>query len=549
MRLLDAFWGFIGASLLCAASAIAAPPIDRAGLNGRLASVEWLQRHHQRDDVVVLDASSPRAFAKQHIPGAQSAGLFTFGPREVSPAQMEARLRGLGLQPGHTVVIVDEGGTYGATRLFWDLLEAGMPADSLYVLDGGMARWTALGGPVTDRPAPPRPAGSVRVAAPAGDHRVRLPEFLAATADPRANVLLEALDPEYFYGGAAFFNRGGHVPHATLMPADDFFNADKTFKSPAELQKMLDHLGIRREQQLLTYCGGGGAAAVPFFAAKFLLGYPRVRMFAESQRGWLMDDRELPMWTWAAPQLVRDTNWLKGWANPMLKMVGMSQVTALDVRPAEAFAMGHVPLALNVPASVFGANLHRPEALAAALGAAGLDPAHEAVVFSEGGLQRDAALAFLLLEALGQQQVSIQLDHLDRWIDQGLDVARGPAQPAATAPVAATPAAYRPAPRPGVLLREPDGGPPGRFATVFIASGEQPPSRPPAGRVIHLPASRLLDAQRRPLPAHQVWARLAEAGVPRYARVVLFADAPGDAAINYVVLRMMGWTDLRVWLP
>jgi hypothetical protein len=55
--------------------------------------------------------------------------------------------------------------------------------------------------------------------------RVRLPEFLAATADPRRHVMLEALDPEYFYGGAAFFDRGGHVPHATLMPAGDFYNA------------------------------------------------------------------------------------------------------------------------------------------------------------------------------------------------------------------------------------------------------------------------------------------------------------------------------------
>lgn len=52
----------------------------------------------------------------------------------------------------------------------------------------------------------------------------------------------------------------------------------------------------------------------------------------------------------AAPQLARDTDWLKAWASPMLKPWGLSQVTAVDVRSAEAFRLGHVPLALNLPA-------------------------------------------------------------------------------------------------------------------------------------------------------------------------------------------------------
>ena len=536
-------WGLFITTLLWATAAAAAPPIDREGLDGRLASVEWLQRHLSHPDVLVLDASSPAAFRQQHIPGAQPSGLFTFGPREVSPPQMQARLRTLGVNAGQTLVIVDEGGTYGAVRLFWDLLQAGLPPESLLVLDGGMARWKARGGAVTDQATPARPEGMVQVGSPAPDTRVRLPEFLAATADPRANVMLEALEPEYYYGGAAFFSRAGHVPNATLMPSDDFFNEDKTFKTRAEMQRMLDHLGIRREQQVLTYCGGGGAAAVPFFAMKFLLGYPHVRLFAESQLGWLQDERDLPFWTYAAPHLARDTPWLKAWASPMLKMFGLSQVTALDVRPAAAFALGHVPLALNVPAETFGAHLRRPEALAAALGAAGLDRSHEAVVLSEGGLNEASALAFLMLESLGQQKVSIHLDSLERWIDQGLEVAR----PAAAAPPV-RPTTYSAAAKGGPLLADPAASP-GLYPTVYVASGASLPARPPAGRVIHLPYRQLLDEQARPRPAKDLWALLAKAGVPRYARIVLFADTPGAAAVNYVVLRMMGWSDLKVWLP
>ena len=38
-------------------------------------------------------------------------------------------------------------------------------------------------------------------------------------------------------------------------------------------------------------------------------------------------------------------------------------------------------------------------------------------------------------------------------------------------------------------------------------------------------------------------------GVPRYAELVVFADAPGEAAVNYVLFRLMGFPDVKVWTP
>jgi len=37
--------------------------------------------------------------------------------------------------------------------------------------------------------------------------------------------------------------------------------------------------------------------------------------------------------------------------------------------------------------------------------------------------------------------------------------------------------------------------------------------------------------------------------VPRYARIVLVADTLGEAAVNYVVFRLMGFADVKVWAP
>jgi 3-mercaptopyruvate sulfurtransferase SseA len=513
-------------------------------LPGRLVSTAWLQDHLARKDLLVIDASSQSAYKKGHIPGAINADLFILNPREVPLPQMEARLRSWGIDAQTRIVITDPGGTYMATRLFWDLVQHGLPAEHLAILDGGMARWTATGGPVTAEATPPRPAGTVRVTARDPEVRVRLPEFLAATADPQRHVMLEALDPEYFYGGAAFFDRGGHVPHATLMPAGDFYNADKTFKSPQDIQRQLDHLGIRRDQQVLTYCGGGGAAAVPFFALKYLLGYPQVKLFQESQLGWLQDERQLPVWTYADPQLLRDAAAVKAWASPMLKAFGLSQVTVVDVRLPEAFKLGHVPLALNVPVQALDGGPDRARHAATVLGQAGLDRNHEAVVVSEGGLSEPGALAFLMLENAGQRKASILLDSIDRWAEQGNEVAR----PSAPGQPTAKPVAYA-APASGLRIISEPGVAQSAVPRVFVASDRQAPQRAPAGRVIHLPYPQFLNADGSPKAAKEIWSLMSKAGVPRYAQIVLFADTPGAAAVNYVIFRLMGFADLKVWVP
>lgn len=395
------------AAWLAATLLLFAPPGGAAGdePQGPLVSVGWLERHLGRPDLVLVDASPAPVHRQRHIPGAVPSTLFTFGPTDLPAAEIERHLRAWGVSAQHRIVLYDPGGTYMATRLYWDLVHRGLPPERRLILDGGLSKWLAEGGAVTQQPTPPPPPGDVRLAATDPDVRVRLPEFLAATAGPRHNVLLEALPPSYCYGGAAFFHRGGHVPHATLMPSEDFFNADKTFKSPPEIQRMLDHLGVRREQQVLTYCGGGGAAAVPFFALKALLGDPRVKLFQESQFASLQDEREQPLWTWADPQLRRDTAWLKAWASPMLKAFGLSRVSVLDVRTAAAYALGHVPQAVNLPAAAIAATRGSPYALAPLPAQAGVARYAELVAFAD--TPGEAAVNHVVLRLMGFADVKL----------------------------------------------------------------------------------------------------------------------------------------------
>ena len=270
--------------------------------------------------------------------------VFSFGGREVPAAEMERRIQSWGISPGKKIVLYDQGGTYLATSLFFDLYYHGFPAEAVSVLDGGLAKWRAAGGVVTKDPTPAPKPGTFRVAKLKEDVRVRLPEFLVASGDPANNALVEALEPAQHFGGAKFFDRAGHVPNAILLPSADFYNADKTFKSPEEIRRMLAYLGIKPEQQVYTHCGGGIAASLPFFAAKFMLDYPKVKLYKESQLEWLRDDRGLPFWTYDAPNLTREKTWLNGWGNQMMRSFGVANLSVVDVRPAGIVQAGACPL-------------------------------------------------------------------------------------------------------------------------------------------------------------------------------------------------------------
>ncbi|MBL8343657.1 MAG: hypothetical protein JNL30_19465 [Rubrivivax sp.] len=541
---------------------------------GRLVDPAWLMQALKSaaaapgataSTLVVLDAQPAPLHAAQHIAGARHVDVFAGGARPPGPAEMEQRFQALGLHPGTRIVVYDQGGDFFAPRLFYDLVLHGVPESDVYLLDGGLARWRAAGGEVTKEPTAAAARGSLRVSRVREELRTQLPEFLTASGDPRGNALLEALEPAWYYGATAWFGRGGHVPHAQMTPVPEYFNADKTFKSPAELRRMMAHLGVRPEQQVYSYCGGGFAAAVPFFALKYLADFPQVKLFPGSQLDWLRDERGLPTWTYAAPNLMRDTGWLKAWNGKLLRSTGASPLILVDVRPPEAYKAGHLPYAVNVPAELFRRHAHEPDRLAALLGPAGVNAALEAVVVSDGGLDADAGFAYWMLERLGQHRVSIFVDSLERWAELGQEVAREPTvvgPPAKPGQITIPRTTYAARARTTGLVADAPGaaGAAGAAAAaplyprVVVAMGAKPPAPPAASgaaaaRVVHVPLKSLLQADGRPKPAHDLWSLLAKAGVPRYAELALAADDAGEAAAGHFVLRLMGFPDVKVAWP
>ena len=522
----------------------------QAAFAGALVSVEWLQKNIASGDVLVIDASGSKAYGTKHIPGAVVVDLWRYGvPFNVPAAEMEKRLQSWGVEPGRKIVVYDQGGDQMATWLFYELYYHGFPEADLHLLDGGLAKWEAAGGTVTKEPTTPKP-GTFKVTKVREEVRARLKEFVTATGDTANYAVVEALEPTYHYGGTQWFDRGGHVPNARMMPSADFYNADKTFKSPEEIRRMAAYLGIKDGQTIESHCGGGIAATVPFFALKFVSAYPDVKVYRESQLEWLQDERGLPMWTYDAPGMKRDAQWLQSWNSRMIRMYGVAKLAILDVRAPEAYAQSHVPYSVNVPGDVFRTSLADPQKLAPMLGAAGVDPSYEAVIVSGGGLDPSAALAYVALERLGQKKISVLMESTDDYALRGYAVAKEPTivgAPKSPQDLAVRPAVYTPDLRAGIAVNDARGTR-GAYPKVFLASGSKLPAKAQDGKVVHVPYTDLLAANRMPKPAAEIHNILAKAGVPRYAEIIVVADDPGEAAVNYYIMKLMGYPDVKLLL-
>lgn len=232
----------------------------------------------------------------------------------------------------------------------------------------------------------------------------------------------------------------------------------------------------------------------------------------------------------------------------MIRMFLGAPVSIVDVRQAAAFNQGHIPFALNIPVDVFKSNVTDPAKLAAILGPDGVNASDEAVVVSGAGLNKDSALAFVMLEKLGQKKVSLFMDSMDKWTQQGQKLSK---DATVVAPkkgphdVSIPPTAYPDDFRKEVVITDPKSTQ-GLYPKVFIASGKDVPAKAEDGKVVHVPYTDLLNADGTPKAAKDIWTILSKAGVPRYAELVCYSDDPGEAAVDYVILKLMGFPDIKV---
>jgi thiosulfate/3-mercaptopyruvate sulfurtransferase len=206
-------------------------------------------------------------YAASHIPGAVYAHLDNdlSGPKTgtngrhplPAPDALRRTLSRLGIGDETQVVAYDEGSGMYASRLWWLLRWVGH--ESVAVLDGGFAKWTAEGRPTTlgDEQNAPR----VFTGWPRAELTVDA-DTVAALAVDRDWRVVDARAPERYRGEVEPLDRiAGHIPGAV----NHFYKSNLTeggvFRSPSELRQML---GAATENvppdHVVCYCGSGVTA-------------------------------------------------------------------------------------------------------------------------------------------------------------------------------------------------------------------------------------------------------------------------------------------------
>ena len=249
-----------------------------------LAAAADLLKPEQREKVRILDARTAEKYAGGHVPGAVNAPLAVWAKAitevKADAAFWKAELAAVGVAPGKPVVVYAED-VRDAAKAWWFLHTAGVP--DVRLLNGGWAAYTAANGEVEKTAAKATADPHDWKVAP---ERVATKEELLELLKDGTATVVDARSDGEFTGEKLASKRGGHVPGAAHLEWTDLLDP-KTgeFKPAGELAKLIADRKIDLSKRCVTYCQGGGRAAVMAFGLR-LMGADDVRNYYRSWGEW-----------------------------------------------------------------------------------------------------------------------------------------------------------------------------------------------------------------------------------------------------------------------
>ena len=284
---------------LVAIVGIATAPL--AATFGPLVEADDLANALDTKQPVLLDIRND-GYADSHVDGALWAPYKLFRGTKDNPgglmdlAILEEHLEKLGLEQDEPIVIISEGNTdtdFGAAaRVYWTLKSTGFT--DLSILNGGRIAWRDANLPLNN---------TLETAVPSQLDLEFDTTWLADTQHvssvvkgENSGLLVDARLPEFFAGdkahGAA--KRPGTLPGAVNQSYATFFeNGAAAISTPTDISALKASLGIKGDEEVISFCNTGHWAATHWFALSELANVENAKLYAGSMVEY--SNADLPM--------------------------------------------------------------------------------------------------------------------------------------------------------------------------------------------------------------------------------------------------------------
>ncbi len=258
-----------------------------------LVTAEWLNQHLGDKNLVILDVTTRRFHAAQHIPGAVFSpfGKWREKRGEVvgmlpAPRKLEKLIGNLGIGNGDHVVIVPGGfgaGDVGvATRVFWTFKTLGH--DNVSILDGGMKAWLKNRAYPLERkinsPAPKT------FAAHFTDTWLARAKDVEMAINGKGPQIIDNRPVAQHVGvtKSGAVTRYGAIPGSINVPESWVLKGGK-FRPVKQLKKLHALLGVK-DGPAIHSCNTGHKASLGWFVRSQLLGHGDSRLYDGSLAEW-----------------------------------------------------------------------------------------------------------------------------------------------------------------------------------------------------------------------------------------------------------------------
>jgi thiosulfate/3-mercaptopyruvate sulfurtransferase len=226
----------------------------------------------RKKNVLIIDARREEDYKKGHIPNAISLPLAKILNAKDANELAEI-FRKAGVDDNIHVVVYDDIFGALAARVAWTLEYLGHEKVSL--LSVTFSKWKELGYKVEKR---------VRKAKPGKKFTIKINKDILATFDYVQSML--ETDKVLLDSRERLNYLDTHIPNATNIPWRAFGDENSILKPPEDLRRMLENRKIKRDKEIITYCGSVGTlSGLAYYALKYA-GYDNVKLYAKSLKEW-----------------------------------------------------------------------------------------------------------------------------------------------------------------------------------------------------------------------------------------------------------------------